>query len=104
MANPFATGLRSLFKGPRSVAAVYRPKAGGQIDCRVIIDRRSQDAEGEHAKFRLKAAMISLQRADVAEPKKGDRIEVGGEMFEVAAPPAWDAEALCWMLDAPPVG
>lgn len=107
MADPFVTALATLHNSVGAVAAEYRPVSGAPQQIRVIVDRRTSDADAGTTGVRLPAALIQVRTADVAAVAYGDQIVAGGVIYEVLEempPPALDAEGLTWTIEAPPVG
>lgn len=104
MADPFATGLGTLHRGPGSVAAEYFVQgAGPAIPLRAIWDRQSRTASVGDTEVVVPAVGLSIQRSDIAAPAEGDEIAIGDDRYFVAAEPMLDAEGVSWMLDVEPV-
>ena len=102
MFDPFAAGLEVLFRAPGSAAAVYTPVNGPAANVRVI---RSQPDEvvGTGGRQVIESTnSFELRRSEVAEPRKGDYIQIGADAFVIAAKPRLDAEGLTWFCTADP--
>lgn len=105
MIDPFVTALAKLHASVGAVTAVYRPIGGVARDIRVIVDRRTADADAGTTHVRLRAALFQVQRIDVDAPVVGDQIGIGDETFELLEempPPSLDAEGITWTIEAPP--
>jgi hypothetical protein len=70
----------------------------------VHIFARRADAVASFSEARLwsEATRVDLQVTEVAEPRPGDRVEIGGEAFLVQGEPVRDRERLVWTLDLRP--
>lgn len=102
MADPFATALGTLLRGPRAVAAVYTPNGGAAVPLRTI--RSAVDAGGP---IGMGASAIAdgntfvLALADVpARPKRGDQLAIGAQTLRIAGDGKLDAEGVSWIVEA----
>lgn len=105
MADPFATGLMALHRGPGSVAATYfAGGGGGGTPLRVIRSRPDVETGWAGEQPIVQASnVIDIQLSDVAEPLAGDVLELaGGERLVLAGEPMLDAEGISWRCGAEP--
>lgn len=105
MANPFATGLGALHRGPASVAAVFTPAGGEPFadPIRVIRTTATVDLQVGDQIVLAGSTVLQIMRADVAAPARFDRLTIGGEVFEIIAEPHLDIEGVSWWCEAAPV-
>lgn len=104
MADPFATGLRTLHASAIAVEAEYRPAIGDPVPFRVIVDRSSVDAETGRTRVRGRGGLISVPVEVAPSIAVGEVIVIDGEIHRVTEPPELDAEGLSWLAEAPPTG
>ena len=85
--------------------AVYRPAAGAVVDpLRVIQKRPDTVVDYGDTSVKSATAVFDVLVAHLAKPRKGDRIEIDGEIFEVSAKPRReDDRRLIWTLETNPV-
>lgn len=64
--------------------AVYRPKKGGQpiTGCRCLVNRNVEFV-GDQSQVPTLVTTLDLWRSDVPAPRKGDTVEVGGQIFVI---------------------
>jgi hypothetical protein len=102
MADPFAAGLRVLFKGPRSVAAVYQSFGAPALPIRVIRHQPTEDLPFGDTNVPVSTTIVEIDRADVEDPREGDTVTIGAEVLTIDGTPRLDRQGLKWLCDAPP--
>jgi hypothetical protein len=100
----FHAALNALFADLNlTAAATFAPADGTPLPVRVIARRPDRIIEFGDARLRSTAAMFDLRISEVAEPRPGDRLEVGGESYVIQGEPVRDAERLVWIVSAVPL-
>lgn len=100
----FAAAIDDLFADPNLAAeAVYLPDSGEPIPVRVIARRPDRVLEFGDARLHAETAVFEVRVSEVLNPRPGDRLDVGGEMFAIQGEPVRDSERLVWTLDTRPV-
>jgi len=102
MADPFATGLGTLFAGPRAVAAVYDDGSSAR-PIRVIHERPDQETNFRDSTVIQATNLFRIQASDVVEPAIDDLITVEAGTFRISEEPQRDTQALRWICPAEPV-
>lgn len=102
MADPFATGLGTLYAGPGAVAAVYDDGSAAK-PIRVIHERPDQTTGFRDSTVIQATNLFRIQAADVPEPKVGDLVTVEAGTFSLSEDPQRDTQALRWVCPAEPV-
>jgi hypothetical protein len=102
MADPFAAGLRVLFRGPRSVAAVYQRIGAQPLPIRVIRHQPTEDIQFGDTVVPVGTTIVEIDRSDVADPAAGDVLTLGLEILEIEGQPRLDRQGLKWLCEAPP--
>lgn len=103
MADPFATGLAVLMRGPRSVAADYRADgADPAIPIRVVRHVGTEDLPFGDTVIPTGTTILEISRADVAEPAADDTVTIAGEILTIVGEPRLDRQGLKWLCEAPP--
>lgn len=97
----FDTMVDTLYSDPNfGVSATYTPKAGAAVA--VTIVRDPQKIEQIYSPFENKALttayLFDVRASEIAQPLKGDVIEVDGDRFVVMSAEA-DSEKLVWRLN-----
>lgn len=101
MADPFATGLGTLFAGPRAVAAVY-VFADGTTRPISVIPRLRMETDGTvRPRPVSNGKTFDIQARDIKEPIVGDTLIVGDDVYVLALPPEGDSHGLSWICDVP---
>ena len=99
----FAQALEAIFADPNiSMEAVYTAEGGTPKLVRIVARRADATANFGEARIWSEATRVDLRVAEVAEPRPGDRLELGDEIFLVQGEPARDRERLAWTLDLRP--
>lgn len=99
--DPFAAGLRVLFRGPRSAAAVYQPWGQPPRVDPIRVIRGSPDMVVDRVVEG--ANMFQFIKADVPSPRRGDRLTIGSETFELLGEAIGSVEGLTWTMGGAPV-
>jgi hypothetical protein len=85
------------------IDAVYTPAGGEPIPVRVIARRPDTIVGFGETRIRAETATFEVRVGEVATPRPGDQLTVGGEMFLVQGEPERrDPERLVWNLDVRP--
>lgn len=104
MLNAFAAAMDALFADPNlGDPAVFTPAGGAAISVRVATRRADAAAEFGAGRFWTETLRVDLRVSEVAAPRPGDRLALGGELFEVQGEPMRDRARLVWTLDLRPV-
>jgi hypothetical protein len=99
----FAGLLDRLFADP-SIGrdAIYQPANGAPVPVRVVARRADAVTDFAGARLWSETTRLDVRIAEVADPRPGDRIEIGGEAFLIQGEPLRDRERLIWTLDVRP--
>jgi hypothetical protein len=99
----FAAALDALFADPHLARdATYQPADGDPFPVRVIPRRADAVTAFGEARLWSETTRFDLRVSAVAEPRPGDRIVLGDEVFVVQGEPVRDRERLVWTLDTRP--
>ena len=83
--------------------AVYTPAGGEPVAVRVIAKRPDTIVGLGEARIHTETATVELRAGEVAAPRPGDRLAVGGETFAVQGEPERrDPDRPVWTLDVRP--
>jgi hypothetical protein len=98
-----AAAIENLFADPNIARdATYVADGGAPRRIRVVT-RRADDVTGfGEARLWSETTRVDLRVAEVAEPRPGDRVELGGEAFFVQGEPVRDRERLVWTVNLRP--
>lgn len=109
MTDPFAAALAALFRAPGSTAAAYTAAGAAAKPIRVILGQPSDEIRMGRGRSVKGSTSIEIQRADVAEPATGDRVDLvgtalpdGTTALKLYGEPRLDAEGLTWVCGAVP--
>jgi hypothetical protein len=87
------------------IDAVYTPQGGEPAPVRVIARRPDTIVGFSETRIHAETATFELRASEVANPRFGDQLTVGGETFVVqGGPERQDPDRLVGTLDARPVG
>jgi hypothetical protein len=101
--NAFAAAVDVLFADPNLArAATYQPADGDALPVRVIARRADAITEFGEARLWSETTRFDVRVREVANPRRGDRLVLDGEMFIVQGEPVRDRERLVWTLDTRP--
>jgi len=82
------------------IDALYTPAGGGPIPMRVIARRPDTIVGFGETRIHAETATFEVRASEVASPRPGDQLIVGGEAFVVQGEPERrDSERLVWRLD-----
>lgn len=99
----FAQAIDDLFADPNLAAdAVFLPEGGEPAPIRIIARRPDRAVEFGDARLHAETAVFEVRATEVPNPRPGDRLDVGGEMFVIQGEPIRDSERLVWTLDTRP--
>ena len=82
------------------IDAVYTPTGGEPVSVRVIARRPDTIVGFGETRIHTETATFEVRASDVATPRPGDQVTVGGETFVVQGEPERrDPDRLVWSLD-----
>jgi hypothetical protein len=85
------------------IDAVYTPTGGDPVPARVIAKRPDTIVGFGESRIHAETATFELRASEVASPRPGDQLTVGGETYVVQGEPARrDPDRLVWTLDVRP--
>ena len=85
--------------------AVYTADGGEPVTVRVIAKRPDEIVGLGETRIHAGTALFDVRVSEIAEPRPGDRLSVGGEDYLVQGEPVRRyAERLIWTLEACPAG
>ena len=102
--SAFAGAIDLLFTDPNiGLDAVFTAEGGAPLSVR-IVSRRADDVTtfGE-ARLWSETTRVDLRTAEVPNPRPGDTLTLGEEVFTIQGEPVRDRERLVWTLDLRPV-
>lgn len=101
--SAFASALEALFADENiATEAVYTDGSGTPGLVRVVARRADGITGFGEARLWSETQRFDLRVRDVANPRPGDRLEIGGEAFLIQGEPTRDPERLIWTIDARP--
>jgi hypothetical protein len=84
--------------------ATYTPAGGEPIDVRVIAKRPDAIVGFGETRIHTETVTFELRASEVASPRPGDQLALGGETFVVQGEPERrDPDRLVWTLDVRPL-
>jgi hypothetical protein len=84
-----------------AVDALWREGgAGDGVQCRVIRFSPDRIANFGEGRFLTDSVMIDVRIKEVPVLRRGDTIEIAGEIFEVRGDPVRDGDRLTWAAEA----
>jgi len=99
----FNAAIDALFADPNLArAATFEPADADPITVRIIARRPDALTEFGDAQLWSATAVFDVRVSEVAEPRAGDRLVLGDEVFIVQGEPVRDSERLVWTLDVRP--
>ena len=85
------------------IEATYTPAGSGPVPVRVIAHRPDTIVGFGETRIHAETATFELRASEVANPRSGDQLTVGGESFVIQGEPERrDADRLVWSLDVRP--
>lgn len=101
--SAFAAAVDMLFADPNiGRNAIYTSEGGTPVPVRIIARRADEVTDFGEARLWSETTRIDLRVAEVATPRSGDRIEIGGDAFIIQGEPVRDRERLVWTVDLRP--
>ena len=101
--NAFAIGMDALFADDNiAIEAIYTAGGGNPVLVRVVARRSDNITSFGEAKLWSETQRFDLRVSEIATPRPGDRLEIGGEAFLIQGEPTRDAERLIWTIDVHP--
>jgi hypothetical protein len=86
------------------INAVYAPAGGEPVPARVIATRPDTIVGFGETRIHTETATFELRVSEVASPRSGDQLTVGGDTFIVQGEPERrDPDRLVWSLDTRPM-
>jgi hypothetical protein len=83
------------------IDAVYTPAGGEPVPVRVIVRRPDTIVGFGETRIHAESATFEVRASEVAGPRQGDLLTVGGEAFVIQGEPERrDSDRLVWDLDA----
>jgi hypothetical protein len=85
------------------IDALYTPAGGEPVSVRVIARRPDAIVDFGETRIHAETAIFEVRASEVANPRPGDQLRVGGETFVVQGEPERrDSDRLMWSLDMRP--
>jgi hypothetical protein len=85
------------------IVATYTPAGGESVPVRVIAKRPDTIVSFGETRIHAETAAFELRASQVANPRPGDQLTIGGESFIVQGEPERrDPDRLVWTVDARP--
>ena len=103
MTSPFATAVDDCFRH-LGRDAVYTAEGGEPVTVRVIAKRPDEIVGLGETRIHAGTALLDVRVSEIAEPRAGDRLNVGDLDYLVQGEPVRDTERLIWTLEAYPAG
>ncbi len=101
--NALSIGMDALFADDNiALYAIYTAGGGAPVLVRVVARRADSVTGFGEAKLWSETQRFDLRVSEVATPRPGDRLEIGGEAFLIQGEPVRDAERLIWTIDVHP--
>lgn len=101
--SAFAIAVDALFADPNlGREATYAPANGDPFPVRIIARRADALTDFGDARLWSDTSVFDLRVSEVASPRPGDRLKLGGEAFVIQGEPVRDRERLVWTLSTRP--
>ncbi len=101
--NAFATAMDALFADENIASeAICVDGSGNSVLVRVVARRADSITGFGEAKLWSETQRFDLRVSEVANPRPGDRLEIGGEAFLIQGEPVRDRERLIWTAELVP--
>jgi hypothetical protein len=101
--NAIASAFEALFLDDNiATDAIYTAGGGSPVLVRVVARRADSITGFGEAKLWSETRLFDLRVSEVANPRPGDRLEIGGEAFLIQGEPVRDPERLIWTIDVHP--
>jgi hypothetical protein len=99
----FAVATDALFADSNiGAGAIYTGASGTPVPVRVVLRQPDDITSFGDARLWSETTRLDLRAAEVANPRPGDRIEIGENAFLIQGEPVRDAERLIWTVDLRP--
>lgn len=99
----FAAAMDVLFSDPNiSAAATYLPAGDVSREIRVVVSRPDVVQDFSSARVHTDTVVVEIRVSDVSQPRRGDRLVIGGETRAIQGVPARDRDRLVWTVDTVP--
>ena len=99
----FAEALEALFADAHLAEEAVYTAAGGSPQLVRVVTRRADEVTGfGEGRLWSETTRLDLLVSEVANPRPGDRLELGGEGFLIQGEPTRDRERLIWTVDLRP--
>ena len=86
------------------IDASYVPAGGEPVSARVIAMRPDTIVGFGETRIHAETATFEVRASEVASPRSGDQLTVGGETFVIQGEPERrDPDRLVWTLDVKPI-
>jgi hypothetical protein len=83
------------------IDAVYTPAGGEPVPVRVITRRSDTIVGFGETRIHAETAIFELRASEVANPRSGDQLTVGGDIFVIRGEPERrDPDRLVWTLNS----
>jgi len=82
--------------------ATYTPDGGSPVPVRIVFRRPDSVTDFGGAQVWSETTQADLRVAEVASPRPGDTITIGGDAFLIHGEPVRDRERLVWTVDFRP--
>lgn len=100
----FAAAVEALFADVNlGTAAIFAPDGGSPISVRVIARQPDRLVAFGDARLASDSTLFDLRVGEVADPRAGDRLDVGAKSYIIFGEPTRDVERLVWTVSARPV-
>lgn len=97
----FAAAIDALFTDPNlGLAATFTADGGAPVPVRAIARRPDRIVAFGDARLASDSTLFELRVGEVADPRPGDRLDVGGDTYVLFGEPVRDAERLVWTVSA----
>jgi hypothetical protein len=102
--SAFAAAIDLLFTDPNiGHDALHTPAGGEARSVRVILRRADDVTTFGEARLWSETTRVDLRVAEVPNPRPGDTLTLGEEVFTIQGEPVRDRERLVWTIDLRPV-
>jgi hypothetical protein len=102
--SAFTTAIDLLFADPNiGRDAVFTPAGGAPMPVRIVARRADEITGFGEARLWSETTRVDLRVAEVANPRPGDTLTLGDDVFLIQGEPVRDRERLVWTIDLRPV-
>lgn len=85
------------------VDALYTPEGGAALTIRVLLRKPDQFADVSGVRHVGPSPMVEIRKSEVAQPRKGESIVIGGKSYKLGQPMQPDPRRLKWQADILPL-